>query len=46
VIIVSFRRSFTNEVHKNIGVDFVNYQDVVGQLMQDKVIVQFEASTV
>jgi len=46
VIIVSFRRSFTNEVHKNIGVDFVNYQDVFGQLMQDKVIVQFEASTV
>jgi len=43
VIIISFRKSFTSELHKNIGPDFVDYQTVDGIIYANKVIVQYES---
>jgi len=43
VIIVSFCKSFTSELHKNIGPDFVDYQTVDGIIDANKVIVQYKS---
>jgi len=43
VIIISFHKSFTSELHKNIGPDFVDYQTVDGIVDDNKVIVQYES---
>jgi len=43
VIIISFSKSFTSELRKNIGPDFVDYQMVDGIINHDKVIVQYES---
>jgi len=43
VIIISFRKSFTSELHKNIGPDFVDYQTVDGIIDANKVIVQYDS---
>jgi len=43
VIIISFRKSFTSKLHKNIGCDFIDYQTVDGIINHDKVIVQYES---
>jgi len=43
VITISFRKSFTHELHKNIGPDFVDYQAVEGLIYANKVIVQYES---
>jgi len=43
VIIISFRKSFTIELHKNIGCDFIDYQTVDGIINHDKVIVQYKS---
>jgi len=43
VIIISFHKFFTSELHKNIGPDFVDYQTVDGIINHDKLIVQYES---
>jgi len=43
VIIISFCKSFTSELHKNIGPEFVDYQTVDGLINDIKVIVQYES---
>jgi len=43
VIIISFHKSFTSELHNNIGPDFVDYQTVDGIIDANKVIVQYES---
>jgi len=43
VIIISFCKSFTSKLHKNIGCDFIDYQTVDGIINHDKVIVQYES---
>jgi len=43
VVIVSFCKSFTSKMHNYIGPEFVNYQNIAGDLNQDKVIVQIES---
>jgi len=43
VIIISFRKSFTSELHKNTGPDFVDYQTVDGIIDHDKVIVHYKS---
>jgi len=42
VIIISFCKPFTSELHKNIGPDFVDYQTVEG-LIINKPIVQYKS---
>jgi len=39
-IIISFHKSFTSELHKNIGPDFVDYQTIDGIIDHDKVMVK------
>jgi len=43
VIIISFRKSFTSELRKNIGPDFVDYQTIDGIIDANKVIVQYKS---
>jgi len=43
VIIISFCKSFTSKLHKNIGCDFVDYQTVDSIINHDKVIVQYKS---
>jgi len=43
VIIISFHKSFTSELHKNIGPDFVDYQTVDDIIDANKVIVQYKS---
>jgi len=43
IIIISFRKSFTSKLLKNIGPDFVDYQTVEGLINANKVIVQYES---
>jgi len=43
VVIISFCKSFTSKLHKNIGPDFVNYQKVVSNIDANKVIEKFES---
>jgi len=43
VIMISFCKSFTSELHKNIGPDFVDYQTIDGIINANKVIVQYES---
>jgi len=43
VVIISFHKSFTSELHKNIGPDFVDYQTVEGEIDKPKIIVQYES---
>jgi len=43
VIIISFRKSFTSKLNKNIGPDFVDYQTVDCIINDNKVIVQYES---
>jgi len=43
VIIISFHKSFTSELHKNIGPEFVDYQTIEGLIDANKVIVQYKS---
>jgi len=43
VIIISFCKSFTSKLHKNIGPNFVDYQTVNGNIDGNKVIVQYKS---
>jgi len=43
VIIISFCKSFTSELYKNIGPDFVDYQTIAGEIDAKKIIVQYES---
>jgi len=43
VIIISFRKSFTSELHKNIGPDFVDYKTIAGEIDANKFIVQYKS---
>jgi len=43
VIIISFCKSFTSKLHKNIGPDFADYQTVDGIIDDNKVIVQYKS---
>jgi len=43
VIIISFHKSSTSELRKNIGPDFVDYQTVDGIIDHNKVIVQYKS---
>jgi len=43
VIIICFCESFTSELHKSIGPEFVDYQTVDGIINDNKVIVQYKS---
>jgi len=43
VIIISFHKSFTTKLHKNIGPYFVDYQTIEGLINANKVIAQNES---
>jgi len=42
-LLISFCKSFTSELHKNIGPDFVEYQTIDDIIDADKVIVQYKS---
>ena len=44
VVVVSFRRSFSNEIMKRLGkLGFVNYRDIEGAITANRVIIQVES---